>query len=130
MSSPAACRPQSAGLQQCHANSYKNVRLGARAGGWMMLAGLVAGLVILDRRATASPDSKRLYDDLLKKSGYNRLIRPVGNTTDTLIVRLGLRLTQIIDVVSLSILLPVVSLLFMYRQAPVTFFHSKDAYCG
>ena len=48
----------------------------------------------------ASPDAKRLYDDLLKKSGYNKLIRPVGNTSDTLTVKLGLRLTQIIDVVS------------------------------
>lgn len=47
----------------------------------------------------ASPDSKRLYDDLLKKSGYNRLIRPVENNSDTLVVKLGLRLTQIIDVV-------------------------------
>ncbi|KAK2150409.1 hypothetical protein LSH36_406g02018 [Paralvinella palmiformis] len=46
----------------------------------------------------ASPDAKRLYDDLLRQSGYNKLIRPVGNTSDTLIVRLGLRLTQIIDV--------------------------------
>lgn len=48
----------------------------------------------------AFDDAKRLYDDLLKKSGYNKLIRPVGNTTDTLTVKLGLRLTQIIDVVS------------------------------
>jgi len=47
-----------------------------------------------------SPDAKRLYDDLLRKSGYNKLIRPVGNNTDILLVNLGLRLTQIIDVVS------------------------------
>ena len=47
-----------------------------------------------------SPDAKRLYDDLLKRSDYNKLIRPVGNTSDRLTVKLGLRLTQIIDVVS------------------------------
>jgi nicotinic acetylcholine receptor len=47
----------------------------------------------------SSPDAKRLYDDLLRD--YNKLIRPVGNTSDTLIVKLGLRLTQIIDVVSI-----------------------------
>ena len=47
-----------------------------------------------------SPDAKRLYDDLLRKSRYNKLIRPVGNNTDILLVNLGLRLTQIIDVVS------------------------------
>ncbi|ESO04881.1 hypothetical protein HELRODRAFT_78292 [Helobdella robusta] len=45
-----------------------------------------------------SPDSKRLYDDLLKKSRYNKLIRPVTNNSDTLMVRIGLRLSQIIDV--------------------------------
>ena len=49
---------------------------------------------------SASPDAKRLYDDLLRKSGYSKLIRPVGNNTDVLLVHLGLRLTQIIDVVS------------------------------
>jgi hypothetical protein len=46
-----------------------------------------------------NPDAKRLYDDLLRKSGYNKLIRPVGNNTDKLTVKLGLRLSQLIDVV-------------------------------
>ena len=48
----------------------------------------------------ANPDAKRLYDDLLRKSSYNKLIRPVGNNSDELTVRLGLRLSQLIDVVS------------------------------
>jgi len=47
----------------------------------------------------ANSDAKRLYDDLLRKSGYNKLIRPVLNNTDKLIVKLGLRLSQLIDVV-------------------------------
>jgi nicotinic acetylcholine receptor, invertebrate len=47
----------------------------------------------------ANPDSKRLYDDLL--SNYNRLIRPVGNNSDRLTVKMGLRLSQLIDVVSI-----------------------------
>lgn len=46
----------------------------------------------------ANPEAKRLYDDLL--SNYNRLIRPVGNNSDRLTVKLGLRLSQLIDVVS------------------------------
>ena len=46
-----------------------------------------------------NPHAKRLYDDLL--SNYNRLIRPVPNNTGTLTVRLGLKLSQLIDVVSL-----------------------------
>jgi len=43
--------------------------------------------------------AKKLYDDKLKKSTYNRLIRPVCNDSDSLPVRVGLRLTSIIDVV-------------------------------
>jgi hypothetical protein len=46
----------------------------------------------------ANPDAKRLYDDLL--SNYNRLIRPVGNNSETLTVWLGLKLSQLIEVVS------------------------------
>jgi len=47
----------------------------------------------------ANPDAKRLYTDLLVNSGYNKLIRPVGNNSDKLTVKLGLRLSQLIDVV-------------------------------
>lgn len=48
----------------------------------------------------ANPEAKRLYDDLL--SNYNRLIRPVGNNSDRLTVKMGLKLSQLIDVVSIS----------------------------
>ena len=51
--------------------------------------------------ALANPDARRLYDDLLRKSGYNKLIRPVSNSSDLLTVKLGLRLSQLIDVVSI-----------------------------
>lgn len=46
----------------------------------------------------SNPDAKRLYDDLL--SNYNRLIRPVSNNTDTVLVKLGLRLSQLIELVN------------------------------
>ena len=49
-----------------------------------------------------NPDAKRLYDDLL--SNYNKLVRPVQNTTDPLTVRIKLKLSQLIDVVSLIFL--------------------------
>ena len=63
-------------------------------------------LVLLWRVTDASPEAKRLYDDLLgDKGGYNKLIRPVGNSSDKLVVRIGLRLSQIIDVVSVRVLL-------------------------
>ena len=44
----------------------------------------------------SNPHAKRLYDDLLHD--YNRLIRPVPNFTETLTVKLGLKLSQLIDV--------------------------------
>ncbi|CRK91227.1 CLUMA_CG004909, isoform A [Clunio marinus] len=47
-----------------------------------------------------NPDAKRLYDDLL--SNYNKLVRPVVNVTDALTVRIKLKLSQLIDVVSIK----------------------------
>ena len=48
----------------------------------------------------ANPDAKMLYNDVLRKNGYNKLIRPVGNNSDKLTVKLGLKLSQLIDIVS------------------------------
>lgn len=45
--------------------------------------------------------AKRLYNEKLNSEAYNKLIRPVGNTSDTLTVRIGLRLVAIIDIVSI-----------------------------
>lgn len=53
-----------------------------------------------DVNVAGNPDAKRLYDDLL--SNYNRLIRPVSNNTQTVLVKLGLRLSQLIDLVSVA----------------------------
>ena len=47
-----------------------------------------------------NPDAKRLYDDLL--SNYNKLVRPVINVSEAVTVRLKLKLSQLIDVVSLK----------------------------
>jgi hypothetical protein len=46
----------------------------------------------------ANPDAKRLYDDLL--SNYNKLIRPVNNHSEKVTVKLGMRLSQLVDLVS------------------------------
>ena len=56
---------------------------------------------------TGNPDAKRLYDDLL--SNYNKLVRPVVNTTDPLTVRIKLKLSQLIDVVRMEIRSPLLS---------------------
>jgi len=61
---------------------------------WFLSALVVHGAV------AGNPDAKRLYDDLL--SNYNKLVRPVVNTSDVLRVCIKLKLSQLIDVVSLS----------------------------
>lgn len=48
----------------------------------------------------ANQDSNRLYEDLMMS--YNRFVRPVQNDSDTLVVKLGLKLSQLIDVVSIN----------------------------
>lgn len=58
---------------------------------WVLSALVVHGAV------AGNPDAKRLYDDLL--SNYNKLVRPVVNTSDVLRVCIKLKLSQLIDVV-------------------------------
>lgn len=41
---------------------------------------------------------KRLQEDLIKN--YNRLVRPVEKNSDKLVVKLGIKLIQILDVVN------------------------------
>lgn len=57
---------------------------------------VLVSLTSLVTPALADQDAKRLYEDLL--TDYNRLIRPVGNNSDRLTVKLGLKLSQLIDV--------------------------------
>ncbi|CAF5011323.1 unnamed protein product [Rotaria sp. Silwood1] len=47
----------------------------------------------------ANPDAKRLYEELIQVRAYNKLIRPVKHNSEKLTVYLGLRLTQLLDVV-------------------------------
>lgn len=63
---------------------------------WPRLAFI--GFVIVRLMVSGNPDAKRLYDDLL--SSYNKLVRPVVNTSDVLRVSIKLKLSQLIDVVS------------------------------
>lgn len=63
---------------------------------WFFLCRLFYSCVLV----LSNPDAKRLYDDLL--SNYNRLIRPVSNNTDTVLVKLGLRLSQLIELVRIE----------------------------
>lgn len=56
--------------------------------------------IFIVRVSYGSDDARRLYYDLLKGRKYNKLIRPVGNSSDKLTVRMGIRLSQLIDIVS------------------------------
>jgi len=49
----------------------------------------------------ANPDAKRLYSNLL--ANYDRLIRPVANSSDRLTVHMRLKLSQVIGVLLLRI---------------------------
>ena len=41
---------------------------------------------------------QKLYDDLFKSGEYNKLVRPVANSSHTLTIYIDLQLWQIIDV--------------------------------
>ena len=61
------------------------------------LSFIFISLTISSRSVNCS-DAKKLYDDLL--ANYNSLVRPVMNSTDKLNVKMLLKLSQLIDVVS------------------------------
>lgn len=84
-----------------------------------LLAGLRLVLVLHAVVCSGSEEAKRLYDDLLEKSNYNKLIRPMGN--DSLIVKIGLRLTQIIDVVSTDTTILYFAYLYIQRKTCLQF---------
>lgn len=62
------------------------------------LSRALAILFLFPRLLLANEDAKRLYDDLMVS--YNRHRRPANSPQDTATVKLKLRLSQIIDVVS------------------------------
>lgn len=65
-----------------------------------MLTVALLSLAIVLSLVDCNEDAKRLFDDIM--SGYNRLKRPVDKPHKVLTIKLKLRLSQIIDVVTLS----------------------------
>jgi len=61
---------------------------------------VVFSIIVLFHLGSSSEKAKKLHEDILHKSGYNKVIRPVINASDHIDVRLGLKLSQLIDVVS------------------------------
>eukprot|EP00090_Calanus_glacialis_P032369 TRINITY_DN5362_c0_g1_i1.p1 TRINITY_DN5362_c0_g1~~TRINITY_DN5362_c0_g1_i1.p1 ORF type:complete len:554 (+),score=42.44 TRINITY_DN5362_c0_g1_i1:117-1778(+) len=62
----------------------------------MKLLLVVVFLVHAAVLSDGNPDAKRLYDEIL--AGYNKLVRPVKNVTDSVTVKFKLKLSQLIDV--------------------------------
>lgn len=70
---------------------------------WKGVFSVLSLLLLTLTFVQANDDAKRLYHDLLTENKYNKLIRPVGNNTNKpLTVKMGIRLSQIIDVVCFS----------------------------
>ncbi|KAF6016708.1 nAChRa4 [Bugula neritina] len=65
---------------------------------FVKLVALVAVVSVSLPVVWSNPHAKRLYTDLLVKSGYNKLIRPVAMNNHTLTVKLGLKLSQLIGI--------------------------------
>ena len=63
--------------------------------GW--ISATVFGILVYQNRVESNEDAKRLYKNLM--SNYNKLIRPVSNSSESLTVKLGLKLSQLIGVV-------------------------------
>ena len=56
-------------------------------------------LLVITSPCSGNEHAKRLYEYLLREQGYNSIVRPVSNRTDKINVTLGLKLSQLIDVV-------------------------------
>ena len=64
-----------------------------------LLAGFIWMLASVMAPVGGSADAKRLYDDLLMK-GYDSNVRPTSKRGDSTIISFGIRLSQIVAVVS------------------------------
>lgn len=70
----------------------------------MVCVGLLGGVLSIQE-----PAEKKLHDHLLSDK-YSKLIRPTGNSSVKLTVKLGLRLSQLLEIVSK----PMACLLFQF----------------
>ena len=60
---------------------------------------MLVGYVYLTQHACANDDARRLYEDLFHPRAYNKLIRPRCEDSTLLTIKLGLRLSHIVEVV-------------------------------
>ncbi|KIH64870.1 hypothetical protein ANCDUO_04815 [Ancylostoma duodenale] len=76
---------------------------------------VIAWAVAMYAISHANRDANRLFEDLL--ADYNKLVRPVDNNSDTLVVRFKLKLSQLLDVVGLGV--------FCWRSSSAQALHKR-----
>ncbi|XP_069948240.1 acetylcholine receptor subunit alpha-like isoform X2 [Cherax quadricarinatus] len=81
-------------MRTCH--RVKRAKVCLRMSRFLAVAAAMLLALCPEEGACGNPDAKRLYDDLL--SNYNKLVRPVINVSDPLVVKIKLKLSQLIDV--------------------------------
>ena len=61
----------------------------------------VASLAVWISRVSGNVDAKKLFNELIRNPhrNYNKEVRPVQKGDDTMIVKAGLRLSQLVDLV-------------------------------
>ena len=77
---------------------FVTVKMRWTARGWIYVLAVV--VICWSRGCEGNKEARRLYDDIFSK--YNKLIRPVRNLSEPVQVSMGLRLSQLIEVVSLG----------------------------
>lgn len=73
---------------------------------WFLVASALVIVLGLGTRGH-EPAEKKLHEFLLSEK-YSKLIRPTGNNTVQLTVKLGMRLSQLLDVVSMRQLMVII----------------------
>ena len=94
-------RRQKSSTRACWRCFYSRIMLSSDV--TLLIRGLLSFFLMLLLQsgvARGNLDSKRLYDDVMRRSGYNRIVRPVRNESHRIMVTVGLKLSQLIDVVS------------------------------
>lgn len=74
--------------------------------------------------ASANSDANRLYEDLMMT--YDKIIRPVANASEGVVVKLSLKLSQLIDVVSRIVALVLILVLVLVLIALIALIRVFD----
>ena len=82
------------------ATIYKHDLMSCPSGRMTKLLMVITVLIFILPESRANIDSRKLYANLVHRPQYSRLIRPVNSSETRINVKIGLKLTQLIDLVS------------------------------